>query len=77
VKRKASFTDKCGASELGLIALIPARDAHSDIFSVEEKHVIGWGRRMLIKHKLALKMPFLAEYEPVKYEYWPPPIIIP
>jgi hypothetical protein len=54
LKRKASFSDNHGASEFGLIALIGARDTHADIVSVE-KHVVGWGRRMLIEHKLALE----------------------
>jgi hypothetical protein len=54
LEREASFADKRSASQFGLIALIGARDTHADILCVE-KYGTGWGRRVLIDYKLALK----------------------
>ena len=54
VNRKASLPDQCGASQLGLVARICARDTHSDIFCAK-KQMVGRRRRVQIKNKLALK----------------------
>jgi predicted transcriptional regulator len=40
--------------QLGLVALIAARDPYADVLRVV-KHVIGWRRRVLIENKLSLE----------------------
>jgi len=54
VNSNRSFPDERSASQLGLIALIAARDPYADVLRVIE-HVIGWRRRVLIENKLSLE----------------------